>query len=71
MAFIVRNQRQRNSLPEGNYVTLEGVQWLVQSVNMNNSGMICIKLHDPVRLQNQLVTVCSIEELAKLIPGAE
>lgn len=71
MAFIVRNQRQRNTLPEGNYITIDGVEWLIQGISINNSAAVCLKLHDPVRLQNQIVTVCNIADLAKLIPGAE
>jgi len=71
MAFIVRNQKTRSELPPGNYIEIKGVEWQILNISINASGSVCLKLKDPIRLQTQIVTVCNIADLAKMIPEAE
>lgn len=67
MAFVVRTQKQRLDRPEGHYITVHGREWLVEEVKMTPSGNIVIKAHDPVRLDNQIFTACTIDQLSLLI----
>lgn len=67
MAFYVRTSKDRQTLPEGIYITLEGREWFVQSISLTNAGNVALKLHDPVRLENQVVTPCNIGDLQKML----
>ena len=70
MAFVIRTQKQRLEKPDGIYLTIEGREWLIQEVKMTPSGNIVVMAHDPVRLDNQIYTPCTIGELGKMIEGA-
>jgi len=67
MAFVVRNNRQRIEKPDGHYITVNGIDWLVTEVKMTPSGNVVVMAHDPIRLDNQIFTACNISDLAKLI----
>ncbi len=69
MAFIIRTQKQRLEKPDGIYLQIEGREWLIQEVKMTPSGNIVVMAHDPVRLDNQIYTACTIAELGKMIEG--
>ena len=61
----------RKNMPEGRYIFLDGIDWLVTEITINNSGKICLKLHDPLRKDNQIKTLCTLEELVQAtVPGA-
>lgn len=67
MAFVVRTQKQRLDKPEGHYIIVHDREWLVEEVKMTPSGNIVIKVHDPVRLDNQIFTACTIDQLSLLV----
>jgi len=67
MAFVIRNQRDRLAQPEGTYITHQGREWLVQGISLTRSGNVALKLHDPLRLENQIVTPCNIADLQVLL----
>ena len=67
MAFVIRNQRDRLSQPDGLYITVEGREWLVQGISLTNAGNVALKLHDPVRLENQIVSPCNLGDLQVLL----
>ena len=67
MAFQIRTSKDRQTQPEGIYITLDNREWLVQSISLTNSGNVALKLHDPVRLENQVVTPCNIGDLQALL----
>jgi hypothetical protein len=69
MAFVIRTQKQRLEKPDGIYLTIEGREWLIQEVKMTPSGNIVVMAHDPVRLDNQIYTACTIGDLGKMIEG--
>ena len=67
MAFVIRTQKQRLEKPDGIYLQIEEREWLIQEVKMTPSGNIVVIAHDPVRLDNQIYTACTIDELGKMI----
>jgi hypothetical protein len=71
MAFVIEKVGKGKNLPEGHYIKLDGIDWMVESITIDNSQNICVKLHDPIRRQNQIVKPFSLTELAQHIPGAE
>jgi hypothetical protein len=70
MAFVVRTQKQRLNRPDGIYLTVEGREWLIQEVKLTPSGNVVVLGHDPIRLENQIWTACTLDALGKMI-GAE
>lgn len=72
MAFkIEKANNPRSYQPEGNYITLDGTDWLIQDLTISASGKICLKLHDYIRKENQIKTLCTLEELVQAtVPGA-
>jgi hypothetical protein len=72
MFKIERANNARRNLPEGKYLLIEGVDWLITEITINNSGSVCLKLNDPIRKENQVKTLCTLEELIQAtVPGAE
>lgn len=64
MAFkIEKANNPRSYQPEGHYIHLNGIDWLVQDLTISASGKICLKLYDYVRKDNQIRTLCTLEEL--------
>jgi hypothetical protein len=72
MFKIERANNPRSYRPDGFFVLLDGVEWLVQDLTISASGKICLKLHDYIRKENQIKTLCTLEELIiSTVPGAE
>ena len=71
MFRIEKANNARKNLPEGKYLLIDGVDWLVTEITINNSGSVCLKLNDPIRKENQVKTLCTLEELIQAtVPGA-
>ena len=68
MGFIVNKVGQTRK-PDGHYLVKNGVDWLITDLSISASGLVSIKLHDPVRLENQIVKAGTIEELADKVSG--
>jgi len=71
MAFVIRTQRDRLTQPEGLYITYQNTEWLVQEISLTKSGNVALKLHDPLRLENQVVTPCNLGDLQVLLDRKE
>ena len=72
MFRIEKANNARKNLPEGKYLLIDGVDWLVTEITINNSGSVCLKLNDPIRKENQVKTLCTLEELIQAtVTGAE
>lgn len=71
MAFQIRTSKDRKNQPDGIYITYQNVEWLIQGISITNSGNVALKLHDPIRLQNQIVTPCNIGDLQVLLDRKE
>jgi len=71
MAFVIRNQRDRLSQPEGLYITFQNREWLVQEITLTKSGNVTLKINDPVRLESQVVTPCNLGDLQVLLNQKE
>lgn len=73
MSFkIEKANNPRRNMPEGRYIFMDGIDWLITELTINNSGAICLKLNDPIRRDNQVKTLCTLEELIQAtVPGAE
>lgn len=72
MAFKIEQvNNPRSYQPDGFYVHMDGIDWLIQDLTISASGKICLKLHDYIRKDNQIKTLCTLEELiAATIQGA-
>jgi hypothetical protein len=73
MSFkIERANNPRSYRPDGFFIFMDGVEWNITDLTISASGKICLKLHDYVRKENQIKTLCSLEELIKAtVEGAE
>ena len=72
MFRIEKVNNARKNLPEGRYIFMDGIDWLITELTINNSGSVCLKLNDPIRRDNQVKTLCTLEELIQAtVPGAE
>ncbi len=67
MAFVVRTQKQRLEKPEGHYITVREREWLVKEVKLTPSGNVVVMVEDPIRLESQVFTACTIDQLALII----
>jgi hypothetical protein len=63
MAFVIEKITNRQMKPEGFYVKLDGIEYLVYDITISASGKVCIKIQDPVRKDHTVKTLCSLEEL--------
>jgi hypothetical protein len=72
MGFKIENvNNARKTMPDGNYINLDGIDWLIGEITISASGRVCMKLHDPLRKENQIKTLCTLEELVQAtVPGA-
>ena len=71
MFKIERANNPRTYMPEGHYLHIGGIDWHVQDITISASGKVCLKLNDPIRKENQVKTLCTLEELANAtIEGA-
>jgi hypothetical protein len=72
MGFKIENvTNARKNMPEGRYVHMDGIDWYINEITISASGKVCLKLHDPIRKENQIRTLCTVEELiAATVEGA-
>jgi len=68
MGFIV-NKIGQTKKPDGHYLVKDGIEWLITDLSISASGYVSIKLHDPVRLENQIVKAGTIGGLAAKVSG--
>lgn len=55
---------------EGQYVVVNGIEFFIESISINNSGKVCLKLRDIFRKTSETHTVCDISHLTQFIAGA-
>ena len=68
---IEKVNNARKAMPEGNYINIDGIDWFINELTISASGKVCLKLHDPLRKENQIKTLCTLEELIlATVPGA-
>ena len=71
MAFVIEKINNRQVLPEGFYIKIDGIEYLIYEITISAAGKICLKIQDPVRKEHQVRTLCDLEELVKAtIPDA-
>lgn len=63
MAFVIEKITNKKMKPEGFYIKLEGIEYLVYEITISASGKVCLKIQDPVRKEHQVKTLCTLEEL--------
>ena len=68
MGFIVQRVNEIRK-PEGHYLHKDGIDWLITDLSISAAGFVSIKLHDPVRLENQIVKAGTIQDLAGKVEG--
>jgi hypothetical protein len=71
MAFKIEKVGQGKNLPQGHYIKIGGIDWIVSEIQLDNSGNVCLKLHDPLRKQNQILKPMNLTQLVLSIEGAE
>jgi len=49
--------------PEGFYIKIDGIEFLIYEITISASGKVCLKIQDPVRKEHQVKTLCTLEEL--------
>ena len=70
MGFQIERITNKKSLPEGNYVIIEGIEYQIYELTISASGNVCMKIWDPIRKEHHVKTLCSIEELVNAtMPG--
>jgi hypothetical protein len=62
MSFVVR---KHNFKPDGRYIEKDGRSWLVTNVTMNNAGQVILHLNDPIRYDNELYKIDTLDDLLK------
>ena len=68
MGFIVEKANGVKK-PDGHYLTNNGIDWLIADISISASGLVSLRLVDPVRKQSQMVKAGTIEQLADKIDG--
>jgi hypothetical protein len=68
MSFVVRTQKSRINKPDGHYILFQNREFLIQEITISASGRVCLKMLDPIRMEYQLLQVCSLENLMSLHP---
>lgn len=71
MAFKIEKIGQGKNLPEGHYVKIKGIDWLVSEISLDKSGNVCLKLHDPLRRENQILKPMNLTQLVLSIEDAQ
>jgi hypothetical protein len=67
MAFQIRTAKDRKIRPEGNYIKYQNREWLVQGISLTDSGNVSVKLHNYLTFENQILTLCNLEELESML----
>lgn len=65
MAFIINKINSKRQNPEGFYLKIEGIDYLIYDITISASGKICLKIQDPIRHEHRVLTVCSLDELVQ------
>lgn len=68
MGFIVEKIGQTRK-PDGHYLTKNGIDWLIADISISASGIISLRVVDPVRKESQMIKAGTIEELAAKAEG--
>ena len=68
MAFIVEKIGQTRK-PEGHYLSKNGIDWLIADISISASGLVSLRVVDPVRKESQMIKAGTIEELADKTEG--
>ena len=63
MAFVIQKINNRQVQPEGFYIKIDGIEFLIYEITISASGKVCLKIQDPVRKEHQVKTLCTLEEL--------
>lgn len=71
MAFKIEKVGQGKNLPEGHYLKIKGIDWLVSEISLDNSGNVCLKLHDPLRKENQIIKPMNLTQLVLSLEDAQ
>lgn len=69
MGFRFENVTKGYSKPDGHYLMKNGVAWLIDSISISASGIVSLKLYDPIRKEQQMVKAGTIGELATKVEG--
>ena len=63
MGFKIEKLTNKQFKPEGFYLKIDGIEYLVYEITISASGRVCLKIQDPVRKEHQVKTLCTLEEL--------
>jgi hypothetical protein len=63
MGFVINKINNRQVQPEGFYIKIDGIEFLIYEITISASGKVCLKIQDPVRKEHQVKTLCTLEEL--------
>ena len=63
MAFVIEKINNRQVKPEGFYIKIDGIEYLIYEITISASGKVCLRIQDPVRKEHQVKTLCTLEEL--------
>jgi hypothetical protein len=63
MGFVINKINSRQLQPEGFYIKIDGIEFLIYEITISASGKVCLKIQDPVRKEHQVKTLCTLEEL--------
>ena len=63
MGFVINKINIRQVQPEGFYIKIDGIEFLIYEITISASGKVCLKIQDPVRKEHQVKTLCTLEEL--------
>jgi len=61
--FTIEKINSKKQKPEGFYVKLDGIEYLIYEITISASGKVCLKIQDPVRKEHLVKTLCTLEEL--------
>jgi hypothetical protein len=63
MAFIINKINNKRHQPEGFYLKIEGIEYLIYDITISASGKVCLKIQDLIRHEHQVKTLCELQEL--------
>jgi hypothetical protein len=63
MGFKIEKLTNKQFKPEGFYLKIEGIDYLIYEITISASGKVCLKIQDLIRHDHRVLTVCSLEEL--------
>ena len=63
--FVIEKINSKRQNPEGFYLKIDGIDYLIYEITISASGKVCLKIQDPVRKEHRVLTVCSLDELVQ------